>query len=268
MSEVIVEGALDSFADNMVILRNQKGLSQTSISNTLSIPQSTISAFETKKRRPTLEQALMIAHLFGKGIGDLVYRDFELDMQNLEALQPEAIRGARQPISSLPLKRFDNTTFSIYYYSNTDTTGKIRVGNLIMNQQCGKDYSFVSGRLKTEAQEYNCKLVVEHPSYIYIFGNNCHNPERLFIVLNEPRFTTRIRKYQCGVGLMISEGSSGDQFVQKVVVTVSELRYEHYNSIKKWLDMSNHSISGYSLQKNEDKDLYEWYKANYPTRLL
>lgn len=266
MSEVIIKAALDSFADNMVILRNQKGLSQASIADDLRIPQSTLSAFETKRRRPTLEQALMIAHQLGKGIGDLVYRDIGIDTQNLEALQPEVIKGTRQQISPLPLKRFVNTTFSIYYYSNTDTTRKIRVGHLVMNQQCGKEYSFVSGQLKTEAQEYNCKLVVEHPSYIYIFGNNCHNPERLFIVLNEPKFTTRIRKYQCGVGLMISEGSSGDQFVQKVVVTVSELRNEHYDSIKKWLDMGNHSSCGYSLPKLEDSDLYEWYKANYQTR--
>lgn len=269
-----VEHELVSFSKNLTALRNQNGLSQENVANSTGISQSTLSGFESyykhsnsaSAKTPSLKQALTIAHHFNVGIGDMVDRDISTDTKNLEMLQPEEIHGARHQVSPLPLLRFVNTSFCLYYYSDTDITGKIRIGHLYTNHQCGKGHNFVSGHLKSEAQEYHCKVVIEHPSYIYIFGNNSHNPERLFIVLNEPRFTTRTRKYQCGVGLMISEGSSGNQFVQKVVVTGTELKSEHHEIIRKWLDMGDRPKFGYSLPKEEDKELYEWYKLNYTTR--
>ena len=57
--------------------RKNKGISQQKLANTLNIPRSTMSFYETKRMYPTLEMAEQMAEILGVTIGKL-YNQTEL----------------------------------------------------------------------------------------------------------------------------------------------------------------------------------------------
>lgn len=158
------------------------------------------------------------------------------------------------------LRRYENLTLYCYYYSG-EAEYNIREGVLALDQREGNTGSFVAGILKTNSQEYICKLVVEHPMYIYIFGENRINPERTFIVLHEPKYSKQNKPYVGGVGLCVSEGSSKEPYMQKILLSSIQLSIEKQkDSIKQFLSLEQTDFIGFSLSIDEDKRFYEFFK--------
>ena len=261
-----VNNELFRFGQNLAFLRNEKGWTQETIAGETGISQSLISAYENNEKRPTLERALKIALALDVSLGDMVDCDLENSTNKIRNMGAEEWKGIRRVNHPRPLRRFTHITLFMYYYSDTDKSKSIRKGTISLPGCYGEHGNFVLGEIVTDSQEYSCKLIIEHPKYVYIYGDNKQNPERMFIALHEPRYARRDEKYKGGIGIAISEGSSQGLYTQKVLLVnpefITVVDEKHNKEISDMLYMDTPLNNGYTLTKDDDRKFYEWYKNN------
>lgn len=261
-----INSALGSFASNITYLRKKRHLSQTKFAEQVgSISQTAISKIETLTQIPTLEQALRIARAYNVTLEQLIDRDFTKYDEQTEKNYPDgSIKGHRPQPEPEILDRYENTVVYCYYYSGISASS-LREGTLTLTERCGGEGTFVAGILQTNSQTYDIKLVVEHPKYIYVFGNNQHNPERMFTVLHEPRYTTQQKPYWGGIGIVVSENSRMNPYVQKVVLSSVRIDIEqHHDTLHTYLTMPISNGLGCEITQDDDFDFYDWQQKMLP----
>lgn len=261
-----INNELFRFGQNLVFLRKEKEWTQENIAFETGISQSLISEYENNRKGPTLENALKIALALDVSLGEMVDCDLENSTNKIRNMDAEEWKGMRRVNHPRPLRRFTHIELYMYYYSDTDISKAIRKGKITLKGNFGKHGNFILGKIVTDSQEYSCKLIIEHPKYIYIYGDNRHNPERMFIALHEPRYATRDEKYRGGIGIAVSEGSSQGLYTQKVILVnpkfITEMDEKHNKEIAKMLYMNMPLKNGYTLTRDDDREFYEWYKNN------
>ena len=242
-----VNNELFRFGQNLAFLRNEKGWTQETIAGETGISQSLISAYENNEKRPTLEKALKIALALDVSLGEMVDCDLENSTNKIRNMGAEEWKGIRRVNHPRPLRRFTHITLFMYYYSDTDKSKSIRKGTISLPGCYGEHGNFV-------------------PKYVYIYGDNKQNPERMFIALHEPRYARRDEKYKGGIGIAISEGSSQGLYTQKVLLVnpefITVVDEKHNKEISDMLYMDTPLNNGYTLTKDDDRKFYEWYKNN------
>lgn len=252
--------ALDLFGTNVAHLRKKNKLSQAKLAEKTEIfSQSVISKIEKSTQMPTLDQALRIAKALSVTLDELTGHDFrKYDEQTEKHYPGGTIKGHRPQPEPEILNRYEDSVVYCYYYSGISSS-KLREGKLTLTQRCGGEGKFVAGTLVTSSQVYDCKLVVEHPKYIYVFGNNQHNPERMFTVLHEPRYTTQQKPYWGGIGIVVSENSRSNPYVQKVVLSSVKINIEqHQDTLHEYLKMPINNGLGFEITEQEDYIFYDW----------
>lgn len=260
MPENITKTALHFFALNLKFLRKKHKITQDVLSYEVGVGQSVISDYERERAIPSLETALRISEYFDIGLGEMLDCDLNTFKGRPKQSAEQAMHGAKYRSFVGGLRRYENLILYCYYYSG-EAEYNIREGVLTLDRREGITGSFVAGILKTNSQEYICKLVVEHPLYIYIFGENRINPERTFIVLHEPKYSQQNKPYVGGVGLCVSEGSSKEPYMQKILLSSIQLSIEtQKDSIKQFLSLDQTDLIGFSLNKEDDKLFYKFFK--------
>lgn len=254
---------LSRFGKNLAFLRNELKWSQENLSLETGLSQSTISDYERNNKTPSLENALKIAMTLDVSLGEMVDCDLENSTNKIRNMGAEEWKGIRRVNHPIPLRKFTHIELYMYYYSDTDEDKAIRKGKISLPGCFGNHANFIFGTIETDSQEYSCKLIIEHPRYIYIYGDNKQNPERMFIALHEPRYARRGKKYKGGIGLVVSEGSSQGLYAQKVILVNQDLDERYNRDLSNMLDMDTSIKNGYTLTKDDDRAFYEWYKRNF-----
>lgn len=213
-----LENSLQLFAKNLHFLRAQNNEKQDVLAHAIGISQSMISSYEKGIKMPSLEIAFRICAHYDVSMSELLEVDFERYTHIRHKMPRAALGGVRKMLNPKILTRFENIELYCYYYSGVGNKKNLRSGQLSLYGRGGENGSFVFGKLKT-AQLYLCKLVVEHPQYIYLFGDNVKNPERMMMVFHEPRFTEGKKVYCGGIGFCLSIGSAKRPVFQKVLLT-------------------------------------------------
>lgn len=255
-----IDTALNMFATNLAYLRKKRELTQEALALEVgTISQSIISKLERKDQSPTLDHAVRLAWALGVTIDELIRPDLiKYDERTAKYFPNGSIKGRRPQPEPEVLDRYENSTVYCYYYSGI-VTPTLREGVLTLTERCGGGGKFVAGILETNSQIYDCKLIIEHPNYLYIFGNNQINPERMFTVLHEPRYTKQQKPYWGGIGIVISENSSQNPYVQKILLSSVRIDTEKYcEDLKKYLFIPMSNCIGYEITKDEDHAFYDW----------
>lgn len=249
------------FSKNLRYLRTQKNEKQDALAGAIHISQGMISNYEKGAKLPSMEVAFRICDYYDVSMSELFEVDLEYYTQISRKMPSAALIGVRQMANPQILSRFENITLHCYYYSGVSQEKKLRHGILTLYKRGGKKGSFVFGQLTT-AQSYLCKLIVEHPKYIYLFGDNEKNPERMMMVLHEPRYTEGKQVYCGGIGFCLSVGSENLPVFQKVVLTSKAFdltRDSDCQTLNAYLKLSD-GVLEYILSENGDFDLYQRLK--------
>lgn len=262
----MAEQSLEMFASNLRVLRKVKKLSQDAFDvEEGHLQQSTISRIEKHRQDPSLKQAILISRILGVPLNKMLSEDYSAFRRNTKKFFPGGtIKGKRPSTDTDTFKRFKGVKLFCYYYSGSGTLS-LREGNLIIQDRCGGEGLFIAGKLETHSQVYDCKIVVEHPSYIFVFGNNHNIPERIFIVLHEPRYTEQQKSYIGGIGIVVSENSNQVPYAQKIVFSQHKLSIEkHQTVLSNFLQVSTNDKYGFCLESDIDNRFYNWLRDQYP----
>lgn len=252
---------LKIFSKNLRYLRKQKNEKQDALAHAIGISQSMISGYEKGVKLPSAEVAFLICDHYDVSMSELFEVDLKHYTQISHKMPSAALIGVRKMANPQILSRFENTTLHCYYYSGASNKKKLRHGLLRLYGRGGEKGSFVFGKLKT-AQSYLCKLVVEHPQYIYLFGDNEKNPERMVMVFHEPRYTEGEQVYCGGVGFCLSVGSEKQPVFQKVLLASKDFDLEK-EADRQYLDSClklDDDVYEYILTEDDDFGLYERLK--------
>ena len=249
------------FAKNLHFLRAQNNEKQDVLADAIGISQSMISNYEKGTKMPSLEIASRICAHYDVSMSELFEVDFEHYTNISHQMSRAALVGVRKMNNPQILTKFENIELYCYYYSGVGDKKELRSGQLSLRERGGKNGSFVFGQLKT-AQLYLCKLVVEHPQYIYLFGDNVKNPERMMMVFYEPRFTEGKKVYCGGIGFCLSIGSAKRPVFQKVLLTSKPFNLELEENCQ-YLDSClklDDEVYEYILYEDADFSLYNKLK--------
>lgn len=254
------------FSKNLRFLRAKNEEKQEALAYAVGISQSVISGYEKGVKLPSAEIAFRICDHYDVSMSELFEVDLEYYTQISHKMPSAALIGVRKMANPQILSRFENKTLYCYYYSGASGRKDLRQGLLSLGGRGGERGSFVFGELKT-AQSYYCKLVVEHPQYIYLFGDNEKNPERMVMVFHEPRYTEGKQVYSGGVGFCLSVGSEKLPVFQKVLLA-SKAFDLNKAADRQYLDSClklNDGAYEHILSENDDFGLYERLKERSPS---
>lgn len=256
------------FRDNMRYLREGKRYTQSLIEKKYGIPQSQLSEFEKGSKRPYLDQAIIISEVAHESLDDMIYLNMEERDANWKAEGQKRISIRRRPafvpvdneligrqplVNERLLKRFSNITYYVYYISGIKKR-KLQVGKLQLKPK-RPNSSLILGNLRTNSQEYDCKLVIEHPLYIYLFGNNKDNTERLTLMLHEPKSRYDSKPYKGGLGIVMMEGSNGIPSFQRMGISKCALPQDE--RLIEFLQL--HVTNGYRCEVTRKEDSAFYY---------
>lgn len=241
------------FRKNVTFLMSQSGKTYAELANELGInPSSVWRMFNKNCTCPTLDQIIVICKYFNESIDDMININIE-DWKNERKIHSVNINekfGRQTTASRLVYKRYERNTYYIYYLTG-QLKFALRSGELKTLNTYEKG-GYVNAELKLQnGNTYKCKVVIDHPTYLYIYCINDNNVERLLIVLQEKRYSKK--EHLGGIGAALWEGSNYRPTFQKMIISKYELNLED-DSIKNEIIalLSFQALSGYHLFITEE----------------
>lgn len=251
------------FRKNVAFLMSQSGKTYAELSNELGINPSSVSRmFNQNRTCPTLDQIVVICKYFDESIDDMINIDIE-DWEKERKIHSANMneKFGRQTFASRSVyMRYEDTTYYIYYLTG-QSSFKLRTGELNILKTYEKG-GYINGELKLQnGNTYKCKVVIDHPAYLYIYCINDNDVERLLIVLQEKRYSNK--KYLGGIGAALWEGSNYRPTFQKMIVSKYEIKLNSdsiEDKIVSLLSVQSSSSFHLFISEKDENEIYGIFK--------